>query len=118
MRKILIVCVVAKAALAFAGSAAADGTDFVVSADSGETYTYSTAVGNYTRLVKRGAGEVVLTAASSGFSGSVVVEAGTLTIKNKSAVGASAVPIEVKDGATPGIGIVRPYGGDCVAVGG
>ena len=99
-KKILIACVAAKAALAFAGSAAADGTDFVVSADPGETYTYSTAVGSYTRLVKRGAGEVVLTAASSGFSGSVVVEAGTLTIKNKSAVGKSAVPIEVKDGAT------------------
>ena len=99
-KKILIACVAAKAALAFAGSAAADGTDFVVSADPGETYTYSTAVGNYTRLVKRGAGEVVLTAAASGFSGSVVVEAGTLTIKHKDAVGASSVPIEVKPGAT------------------
>ena len=99
-KKILIACVAAKAALAFAGSAAADGTDFVVSADSGEISTYSTAVGNYTRLVKRGAGEVVLTAAASGFSGSVVVEAGTLTIKHKDAVGASSVPIEVKPGAT------------------
>ena len=101
MKKLLVMtCVVAVAAVAVAGSAGPDGTDFVVSADSGETYTYSTAVGNYTRLVKRGAGEVVLTAASSGFAGSVVVEAGTLTIEHISAVGASAVPIEVKDGAT------------------
>ena len=99
-KKILIVCAVVKVAVAFAGSAAADGTDFVVSAGPGETYTYSTAIGNYARLVKRGAGEVVLTAASSGFAGSVVVEAGTLTIKQTSAVGASSVPIEVKDGAT------------------
>ncbi len=86
---------------AFAGSAAPDGTDFVVSADSGETYPYSEAVGNYTRLVKRGAGEVELTAASSSdFKGSVVVEAGTLTISNVDAVGGSSVAIEVKPGAT------------------
>lgn len=85
---------------AFAESAAPDGTDFVVSADSGETYTYSTAVGNYTRLVKRGAGEVVLTVASSGFKGSVVVEDGTLTISHVDAVGGNSVAIEVKPGAT------------------
>lgn len=84
---------------AFAGSAAADGTDFVVTADSGETYTYGSAVGNYTRLVKRGAGEVVLGTASSAFAGSVIVEAGTLTISDRDAVGTSA-PIEVLDGAT------------------
>ena len=95
-----MICVAVTSATAFAESAAPDGTDFVVSEDSGKTYTYSTAVENYNRLVKRGAGEVVLTAASSGFAGSVVVEAGTLTIKNKSAVGASTVPIEVKSGAT------------------
>ena len=104
MKNRLLLCTAALAAAlahdAFAGSAAADGSAFVVSADSGETYTYSTAVGNYARLVKRGAGEVVLTAASSGFAGSVVVEAGTLTVKNKSAVGASSVPIKVQDGAT------------------
>ena len=87
------------AAAAFAGSAVVDGTDFVITADSGETYTYSTALGNYARLVKRGAGEAVLDTASSSFSGSVVVEAGTLTIKHKSAVGSSA-PIEVQNGAT------------------
>ena len=84
---------------AYAGSAVQDGTDFVITAESGETYTYSTAVGNYTRLVKRGAGEAVLNTASSGFAGSVVIEAGTLTIAHKSAVGSSA-PIEVQNGAT------------------
>ena len=83
----------------FAGSATPDGTDFVVSADSGETYTYSTAIGNYSRLVKRGAGEVELTVAASGFAGSVVIEEGTLTIKNTSAVG-SKTPVTVNNGAT------------------
>ena len=71
-----------------------------MSAGSGETYTYGTAVGNYTRLVKRGAGEVVLTVASSGFKGSVVVEEGTLTISHVDAVGGNSVAIEVKPGAT------------------
>ena len=84
---------------AYAGSAVQDGTDFVITAESGESYTYSTAVGNYTRLVKRGAGEAVLNTASSGFAGSVVIEAGTLTIAHKDAVGSSA-PIEVLNGAT------------------
>ena len=88
------------AGTSFAGGASVDGTDFVVSADSGETYTHSTAIGNYARLVKRGAGEVVLTAASSGFAGSVVVEAGTLTVSHVDAVGGSSVAIEVKSGAT------------------
>ena len=87
------------AVTAFAGSAEADGTDFVVSADSGETYTYSTAIGNHSQLVKRGAGEVELTVASSGFAGSVVVEAGTLTIKDVNAVG-SKTPVTVENGAT------------------
>ena len=101
MKKLLIMTgAVAVASVAVAGSAGADGTDFVVSAESGETYTYSTAVGNYTRLVKRGAGEVELTVASSGFDGSVVVESGTLTIKHKNAVGGNSVPIEVQSGAT------------------
>ena len=97
------VCAICAAALtqgvAF-GGAEVDGTDFVVSAGAGETYTHDSAVGNYSRLVKRGAGEVVLNTASSGFSGSVVIEAGTLTIANKDAVGGSSVPITVQNGAT------------------
>ena len=36
---------------AFAGSAGADGTDFVVTADAGESFTNSTAIGNYARLL-------------------------------------------------------------------
>ena len=101
MRGLLtVICVAVTSATAFAGSAAPDGTDFVVSADTGETYPYSTAVENYNRLVKRGAGEVVLTAASSGFAGLVVVEEGTLTISHVNAVGGSSVAIEVKSGAT------------------
>ena len=103
MKRLAFVACVAAAASAtlsaFAGSAEPDGTDFVVTADAGESYTYSTAVGNYTRLVKRGAGEVVLTAATTAFAGEVVIETGTLTISNKTAVGSSA-PIEVKSGAT------------------
>ena len=99
MKKLLVICAAAMSATAFAGSAGADGTDFVVSADSGETYTYSTAIGSYSRLVKRGAGEVELTAAADGFAGSVVVEAGTLTIKDVNAVG-SKTPVTVESGAT------------------
>ena len=99
MKKLLVICAAAISATAFAGSEGPDGTDFVVSADSGETYTYSTAIGNYSRLVKRGAGEVELTVAASGFAGSVIVEAGTLTIKNTSAVG-SGTPVTVESGAT------------------
>ena len=93
---------------AFAGSEGADGTDYVLSEDSGNTYTCSTAIGNYSRIVKRGAGEVELTVAAAGFAGEVVVEAGTLTIRNKDAVG-SGTPVTVQSGATlwlkiPGLG--------------
>ena len=84
---------------AFAGSAVVDGTDFVVTADSGESYTNSTAVGNYSRLVKRGAGEVVLTAATTAFAGDVVIEAGTLAITDLKAVG-TGTPVTVESGAT------------------
>lgn len=100
MKRIILIGMTAVAVSAIAGSATSDGTDFVMSADSGETYTYSNAIGNSSRLVKRGAGEVELTVAASGFAGSVVVEAGTLTIKHKDAVGASSVPITVQNGAT------------------
>ena len=93
---------------AFAGSEGVYGTDYVLSEDSGNTYTCSTAIGNYSRIVKRGAGEVELTVAAAGFAGEVVVEAGTLTIKDKNAVG-SGTPVMVQNGATlwlklPGLG--------------
>ena len=84
---------------AFAGSAEPNGTDFVVTADAGETYTISTAIGNYARLVKQGAGEVVLTAKTTAFTGTVVVETGTLSITDLGAVGSSS-SITVQNGAT------------------
>ena len=103
MKKLAFVAGLAAAASAtfsaFAGSAEAVGTDWVVTADAGETYTISTAIGNYVRLVKRGAGEVVLTAATTAFAGEVLVEEGTLAITDLKAVGASS-PVTVEDGAT------------------
>ena len=84
---------------AFAGSAEPDGTDFVVTASAGESFTNNAAIGNYARLVKRGAGEVVLTAATTAFAGEVLVEEGTLAITDLKAVGASS-PVTVEDGAT------------------
>ena len=100
MKMLMALGTAAMAATAFAGSAVLDGTDFVITAESGESYTNATAFTSATRLVKRGVGEAVLNTASSSFSGSVVVEAGTLTIANVSAVGGSSVPIAVQDGAT------------------
>lgn len=91
MKKLVMLGVVAMSAVAFA-------EDFVITAESGESYTNTADFASATRLVKRGVGEVVLNT-SSKFAGSVVVEAGTLTIAHKSAVGSSA-PIEVQSGAT------------------
>ena len=96
----LIVCSAMMASLAtFAGSAEPDGTDFVVTADAGESFTNSAAIGDYARLVKRGAGEVVLTAATTAFTGDVLVEEGTLAITDLGAVGAKT-PVTVESGAT------------------
>ena len=82
-----------------AGSAVVDGTDFVVTATAGETYTVNTAIGNFARLVKKGAGEAVLTAATADFAGTAVVEEGTLSLTHLRALGASS-PVVVKNGAT------------------
>ena len=84
---------------AWAGSAVVDGTDFVVTADAGESFTNSAAIGNYARLVKRGAGEVVLTAATTAFKGATVIEEGTLAITSLKALG-SGTPVTVENGAT------------------
>ena len=99
MKKIVFVCAMMAGFAAFAGSAEAVGTDWVVTAAAGESYTNSTAVGNYSRLVKQGAGEVVLTAKTTAFTGAVVVETGTLSITDLGAVG-SGTPITVQNGAT------------------
>ena len=84
---------------AYAGSAGAVGSDYVVSADSAEVYTISSPIGNYARLVKIGAGEVKLTEATSDFSGTVVVSNGTLSITDHGALGAAS-PVIVESGAT------------------
>ena len=99
MKKIACMGAMMASLAAWAGSAEADGADFVVTADAGESFTNSTAIGNYARLVKRGAGEVVLTAATTAFTGDVLVEAGTLAITDLGAVG-SGTPVTVEDGAT------------------
>ena len=75
------------------------GSDYILNLDSGSD-TCSTVLTGSGTLYKRGAGEVVLDTASSSFSGSVVVEAGTLTITTMNAVGGSSVPITVQNGAT------------------
>ena len=100
IKRLMTIGAAAMAAAAFAGSAEQVGSDFVITAASGETYTYSTAIGNCTQLIKRGVGEAVLDTASSGFSGSVVVEEGTLTIANNGAVGGTSGSITVQSGAT------------------
>ena len=99
MKKHIFCLTILAAVAAFAGSAEPDGTDFVVTADAGETYTVGTAIGNYARLVKRGAGEVVLTAATTAFAGEVLVAEGTLAITDLGAVGAKT-PVTVESGAT------------------
>jgi autotransporter-associated beta strand protein len=116
MKKLAFVTGVAALCMsAVAGSAVADGTDFVVTADAGESYTYSTAIGNYARLVKRGAGEVVLTAATTAFKGEVLVEVGTLSITDRTAVG-TGTPVTVQDGATFWLKIPHPTGNQASAV--
>ena len=99
MKKTVCFCSMMASLAAFAGSAEAVGTDWVVTAAAGESYTNSTAVGNYSRLVKQGDGEVVLTAATTAFTGAVVVQDGTLSITDLGAVG-SGTPVTVQSGAT------------------
>ena len=99
MKKLMVFSAMMASLAAFAGSAEPDGTDFVVTASAGESFTNSTTIGNYARLVKRGAGEVVLTAATTAFVGEVLVEEGTLAITDLGAVGAKT-PVTVESGAT------------------
>ena len=114
--KKLVVCGAMMALLAvFAGSEGADGTDWIVTADVGETYTISTAIGNYSRLVKQGAGEVVLTAATTAFTGDVLVEEGTLAITDTKAVG-TGTPVTVENGATFWLKVPHPTGSQSSAV--
>ena len=66
---------------AFAGSDGPDGTDYVVSADLGEAHQVNAAIDGYARLVKRGAGNVVLRTPTTEFAGNVVIEEGALYIE-------------------------------------
>ena len=51
MKKLIVCSAMMVSLVAFAGSAEPDGTDFVVKAIAGETYTNSTGIGTYTRIV-------------------------------------------------------------------
>ena len=64
----------------------------------GTTITNGTTIGNYARLMKRGVGEVVLTAATTAFAGDVVIEAGTLSITDLKALG-TGTPVTVENRA-------------------
>ena len=84
---------------ALAGSAGAEGSDYVVSAGANEEYMVNAVIDGYARLVKRGAGNVVLRTTTTEFAGNVVVEEGALYIEtagsavlhlNGSLVGGSA----------------------------
>lgn len=78
--------------------AAVDGVVTLDIASGSETY--DVALGNVTKLVKTGAGEAVLTVATTDFKGTVVVNEGTLRITDLKAVG-EKTPITVDgDAAT------------------
>ena len=108
MKRILIMTCAAALAAGMMASAAIvptqDGSDYILEQSSGSD-TCSTVLTGSGTLYKRGAGEVVLDTASTGFSGSVVVEAGTLTVAHVNALGAtssghSTLSITVESGAT------------------
>ena len=62
----------------FAGSAGPDGADYVVSAESDESYKVEAAIDGYARVVKRGAGKVELWTTTLEYAGDVVIEEGAL----------------------------------------
>ena len=66
---------------ALAGSAVADGSDFVVSADDGEEYSVTAAIDDYARVVKKGTGTVILRTTTTEYTGNVVIEEGKLYIE-------------------------------------
>lgn len=63
---------------ALAGSAGAEGSDYVVSADANEEYQVEESIDGYARVVKKGAGKVRLTTTTASYAGNVVVEEGAL----------------------------------------
>ena len=73
--------------------------DLVLDQESGTRDYYESIGSGYSRIIKTGAGEVRLNTAASGFSGEVVVQAGTLTVAHADAVGENT-PVNVCNGAT------------------
>ena len=66
----------------WAGSAVVEGSDYVVSAESGESdYLVTASIDGYARVVKKGAGNVVLRTTTLEYSGDVVIEEGALYIE-------------------------------------
>ncbi len=88
--------------VATAASAAVEpvinGNTYTFTVASGVTETNSTSISSAAKLVKEGAGTLVLNTASTGFAGEVVVKAGTLQVSDKDALGDTSVPISVEDG--------------------
>ncbi|HCG20607.1 MAG TPA: hypothetical protein DER26_06395 [Verrucomicrobia bacterium] len=82
---------------------------------TGESETYDKPLpSGVNKLVKTGAGEAVLTVATTAFAGAVDIQAGTLTLKDAAAVG-SGTKVEVTgDAATLHLNFARPSGADDV----
>lgn len=71
-------------------------TEVVITVAGGQSQTDATAYAGSTRLVKRGAGTLILTGAST-HTGGVVVEAGEVVVRNVAALGSG--PLEIRSGA-------------------
>ncbi len=87
------------------GGSTTDGATIILTDDNGADYRHTTAIpAACTKLVKRGAGQVIITVASPDFKGETVVEEGQLSILNVDAIGRGTLekklPLTVKDGAT------------------
>ncbi len=65
----------------WAGSAGVVDSDYVVSADANEEYVVEAPIDGYARVVKKGAGNVVLRTTTLEYSGDVVIEEGALYIE-------------------------------------
>ena len=66
----------------WAGSAEEVGSDYVVSAESGESdYLVTAPINGYARVVKKGTGTVILRTTTTEYAGDVVIEEGALYIE-------------------------------------
>ena len=65
----------------WAGSDVVEGSDYVVSADENEEYLAEASIDGYARVVKKGAGKVVLRTTTVEYAGDVVIEEGALYIE-------------------------------------